>query len=238
MSRFELYSPEGLRVDGRRFNELRNFKCSLGTHAKAADGSARVEMGTSHVVCTVSGPQEPTSRSKTDNNKATLTVNLVVAPFSTTERQKHASNERPMQEISINLRETFETAVITHFAPRTEVVVNIHVLAQDGDLMPACVNAMCLALVDAGVPMLEFVAAVGVAVCGDVPLLDPNHIEAQELPSLTVGTLGGTNKVSLMLLEKRLIMDCLEPATNLGLEGCKLVREIMDDEIRRSFANA
>lgn len=237
MSRFELYSPEGLRVDGRRFNELRHFKCTLGTHAKAADGSARVEMGASHVVCTVEGPQQPTSRSKMDISKATLTVNLVIAPFSTTERQKHGTNERPLQEISINLRETFETAVITHFAPRTEVVVNIHVLAQDGDLMPACVNAMCLALVDAGVPMLEYVAAVGVALCNEVPMLDPNHIEAQELPTVTVGVVGKTNRVSLLLLEKRMIMDCLEPVVDLGIEGCKVVRDIMDQEVRRKLAN-
>lgn len=231
MSRFELYSPEGLRVDGRRYNELRHFACRLGTHAKAADGSALVEMGTSQVVCTVSGPQEPSSRSKMDTQAATLTVNLVVAPFSATNRVRHASNERSLQELAINLQETFRSAVITHFAPRTEVVVNLHVLAQDGSVLPACANAMCLALIDAGVPMLEYVAAVAVAVNQDVPLLDPNQIEATELPNLTVGITGPSSKVSLLVLEKRLLMDSLAPALELGVEGSKLVREIMDEEV-------
>lgn len=235
MSRFELYS-EGLRVDGRRFDELRHFSCRLGTHAKAADGSSLVEMGTSQVVATVSGPQEPSSRSKMDTAKATLTVNIVVAAFSSTNRIKHTSNERPIQELAMNLKETFEAAVITSFAPRTEIVVNLNVLAQDGNILPACANAMCLALIDAGVPMYEYVSSVAVAVHQDVPLVDPNQIEAVELPNLAVGVIGKSSMVSLLVLEKRLLMDCLESALNLGISGCQIVREMMDEEVRRSLS--
>lgn len=237
MSRHELYSPEGLRTDGRRYNELRHFQCSLGTHAKAADGSALVEMGTSKVVCTVEGPKEPSSRSRVDTNKTTLTVNLMVSPFSSTERAKHTSNEKPLQELSNNLTETFQNAVITHFAPRTEVIVNVHVLAQDGEIMPSCVNAMCLALIDAGVPMLEYVAAVAVSVCEGVPLLDPNQLEVQALPTITAGTIGTSSKVSLLILEKRLMIDNLESAVNLAVEGCNLVREMMNEEVKRKLAS-
>lgn len=238
MSRFELYSPEGLRVDGRRYNELRFFNCSTDSTAQGADGNATVQMGTSQVACTVLGPQEPSSRSKVNINKATLSVNVIVAPFSSVERAKHTSNEKQFQELGINLKETFEDVILLHTAPRTEIVVNLYVLAQDGNILAGCVNAMCLALIDAGVPMKEYVMAVAVAVADDVPLLDPCHIEAQELPNLTVGVTGKSSKASLIVLEKRMIIDRFQDALELAIEGCKLIREMMDEEIRGKLESA
>ncbi len=40
----EFVSPEGLRIDGRRFNEVRRLSCQRGVLA-TADGSAIFEMG-------------------------------------------------------------------------------------------------------------------------------------------------------------------------------------------------
>jgi exosome complex component RRP41 len=57
MSRLELVSPEGLRVDGRRPGELRNFNCSLGLFSQA-DGSAMVEIGNTKCIAAVYGPKE------------------------------------------------------------------------------------------------------------------------------------------------------------------------------------
>ena len=232
MSRYEIYSPEGLRVDGRRYNELRYFKCALGTHAHAADGSAMVEMGTSQVVCTVKGPQEPQQRSSMDTKKAVLRVNVHVAPFSSITRTKHTSNEKQLQELSMNLEETFADVVLAHLAPHTEIIVDLHVLAQDGNIMAGCVNAMCLGLIDAGVPMLDFIASVGVALADSVPLLDPNHIECSELPNLTVGVTGKSNKASLVIAEKRILLDRIKPSLDLAIMGCKTVHDIMDEQVR------
>ena len=44
----EFISPEGLRQDGRRAQELRQLKCEIGVLAKA-DGSASFEMGNTKV---------------------------------------------------------------------------------------------------------------------------------------------------------------------------------------------
>ena len=46
-----------LRLDGRRWNELRRLHATLGPNA-AADGSAYLELGHTKVLCTVSGPAE------------------------------------------------------------------------------------------------------------------------------------------------------------------------------------
>lgn len=71
MSRIEYISPEGnpdyftrwlilaqgLRLDGRRANELRTLKASVGI-LPAVDGSSLFELGNTRVLATVYGPRE------------------------------------------------------------------------------------------------------------------------------------------------------------------------------------
>ena len=90
----ELYSPEGLRIDGRRWNELRRFECRINTHPNSSDGSSYVEQGNTKVMCTVQGPIEPALRSQQHLERANIEVNLNIASFSTFERK----NEVEMKE--------------------------------------------------------------------------------------------------------------------------------------------
>ena len=50
----EYVSPEGLRQDGRRAQELRQLKCEIGLLNKA-DGSATFEMGNTKVLTAFGG---------------------------------------------------------------------------------------------------------------------------------------------------------------------------------------
>lgn len=54
----EYITPEGLRVDGRRCDELRKIRCKLGILSSRADGSAYYEQGNTKVIATVYGPRE------------------------------------------------------------------------------------------------------------------------------------------------------------------------------------
>ena len=60
MSGTQLLSDQGLRIDGRKPNELRRIKCSLGVFAQA-DGSAYLEQGNTKVLAAVYGPHEVTT---------------------------------------------------------------------------------------------------------------------------------------------------------------------------------
>lgn len=53
----ELLSDQGLRLDGRRPDELRNIRCRLGVFSQA-DGSAYIEQGNTKVLATVYGPHQ------------------------------------------------------------------------------------------------------------------------------------------------------------------------------------
>lgn len=65
------------------------------------------------------------------------------------------------------------------------------------------------------------------------PLLDLNQGEEQELPWLTVATLGAGDRVSVLVLEKRVKVEWVEGMLAVGVDGCKQVREILDQVVRR-----
>lgn len=64
------------------------------------------------------------------------------------------------------------------------------------------------------------------------PLLDLNGLEEQELPFLTVGTLGTENKITVMMMETRIQVTRLEAMIAVGVDGCKQIRSILDGIVR------
>ena len=55
----------------------------------------------------------------------------------------------------------FSDTVFTSLYPHSTISIVLHVLSQDGALLAACLNAATLALIDAGVPMKDYIAACG-----------------------------------------------------------------------------
>lgn len=53
----DLISDQGLRLDGRRSNELRRIQCKLGVFGQP-DGSAYLEQGNTKVLAAVYGPHQ------------------------------------------------------------------------------------------------------------------------------------------------------------------------------------
>jgi exosome complex component RRP41 len=66
----------------------------------------------------------------------------------------------------------------------------------------------------------------------DDPLLDLNGLEEQELPFLTIATLGASDKVVVCILETRVHMGKLEEMLAVGVDGCKRVRSILDSVVK------
>ena len=65
------------------------------------------------------------------------------------------------------------------------------------------------------------------------PLLDLNGTEEQELPFLTVGTVGAGERVNVLVMETRVQMGRVEGMLAVGVDGCKQVRDILDEVVRR-----
>lgn len=64
------------------------------------------------------------------------------------------------------------------------------------------------------------------------PLLDLNNMEEQELPFLTVATVGASDDVAVLVMETRVQVGRLEGMLAVGVDGCKQVREILDKVVR------
>jgi len=89
------YALALLRLDGRRWNELRRIHCQISTQA-AADGSSYVEMGNTKVICTVAGPQEGRKAASggSSTTEAQIQVDINVAGFSGVERKKRTKGDK------------------------------------------------------------------------------------------------------------------------------------------------
>jgi exosome complex component RRP41 len=139
-----------------------------------------------------------------------------------------------------SISQAFSDTVFTAFYPSSTITIVLHVLSQDGALLAACLNAATLALVDAGVPMTDYIAACTTGSTasyasndeGADPLLDLNGAEELELPFLTMGASGGEDKVNVLIMETRVQVTRLEAMVSVGLDGCKQVRSILDAIVR------
>ncbi|KAI0377529.1 ribosomal protein S5 domain 2-like protein [Hypomontagnella monticulosa] len=236
-----------LRIDGRRWNELRHLRGQIRTQA-AADGSSYLEMGNTKVMCVVTGPSEDKGRrggaqgasSSGAGNTSEILVSIVVGGFSTVDRKKRARSDKRIQELQATIAKSLATVLHTHLFPRSTISISLHVLSQDGSLLACAVNAATLALVDAGVPMTDYLVACSAGSTSSHaaadekadPLIDLNNQEEQELPFLTLGTLGATDKVALMVCESRVQVSRLEGMMVAAADGCANIRKYLDSVVR------
>jgi exosome complex component RRP41 len=150
-------------------------------------------------------------------------------------------NCRRTQEIQTTIANAFSQSLFTHLYPHSTIVLSLHILSQDGSLLAALLNASTLALIDAGIPMRDYICACTAGSTSSYssndekadPLLDLNNMEEQELPFLTVATLGDTDDVSVLVMETRVQIGRLEGMLAVGVDGCKQVREILDQVVRK-----
>ena len=90
-----IYALSLLRLDGRRWNELRRIRAQIST-----DGSSYLEMGNTKVICTVAGPQEGSRRGGAgsgggaDDDNARVEVGIGIAAFSGVDRKRRGRGDK------------------------------------------------------------------------------------------------------------------------------------------------
>lgn len=89
------YSLALLRLDGRRWNELRRLHAQISTQA-AADGSSYLELGNTKVLCTISGPAESKGRAGAGGGPGEMRVevDINVAGFAGVDRKKRSRSDK------------------------------------------------------------------------------------------------------------------------------------------------
>ncbi|KAL7017161.1 hypothetical protein ACKWTF_010278 [Chironomus riparius] len=175
----DLLSAQGLRMDGRRHNELRQIQCKLGV-LERCDGSAYMLHGNTKVIASISGPKHPSKSSGKKDESFIFNVRVKFATFSKNgERQKVLKNSKKLGEIEINLKNIFKSVILVEKYEKSQLDLNIEVLQHDGGSeICTIVNTATLALIDAGICMKEYVCACTASLTNDgLALLDVSHLE-------------------------------------------------------------
>lgn len=105
-------------------------------------------------------------------------------------------------------------------------------LAQDGGLLQACINATSLALASAGIALGDLVCAVSGGVHGTFPLLDLSALEEGDLPNVTVAIMPRSGKVTLVTLETRLHVDRFGEVFARACEAGRVIHTEMRRAVR------
>nr|XP_054105530.1 exosome complex component RRP46 isoform X2 [Callithrix jacchus] len=194
---------------------LRHFACEQNLLSRP-DGSASFLQGDTSVLAGVYGPAE-VKVSKEIFNKATLEV--ILRPKIGLPGVAEKNRERL-------IRNTCEAVVLGTLHPRTSITVVLQVVSDAGSLLACCLNAACMALVDAGVPMRALFCGVTCALDSDGTLvLDPTSKREKEARAVLTFALDNVERKLLMSSTKGLFSDA-EVIRGQGAHDCKLPRPL------------
>ncbi|TLZ61296.1 MAG: exosome complex exonuclease Rrp41 [Methanobacteriota archaeon] len=231
----KLIDESGVRLDGRRYDELRPIRIEAGV-LKKADGSAYIEWGNNKVLAAVYGPREAHPRHLQDPAKALVQCRYNMAPFSVTERKRPGPDRRSV-EISKVISEAFASVVFVEQFPRTSVDIFIEVLQADAGTRCAGLTAASVALADAGIPMRDLVTSCASGKIGGVVALDLNKDEDNfgeaDCPMAIVPR---TGEIVLLQMDGHLTVDEFERAMDLSIVATKGIYELQRDALRRRYS--
>jgi exosome complex component RRP41 len=247
--RTDLLALSNLRNDGRKPQEVRRMRIQMGPVQAGGSvaGSALVEMGLTVALATVRGPVECSRRSEELSDRAILDVTVKTAPFapSADRRVTNPNTDRRLIETAHMLKRALEAAVLLQLYPKSRIEVAVCILADDGGRLCAAINAATLALMDAGIPMKDFVCACSAGYSGgnsDQTLVDLNRKEesanaGQPAVYLPCALLPQRGTIVLAQCEARLpSFDVMERVLEAAMEGCRAVFAIMQAAVREHAA--
>ena len=234
-SDIKLIDENGIRLDGRKPDELRPIKIEAGV-LKNADGSAYVEMGKNKVLAAVYGPRECHPRHLQNPAKAIIQCKYNMMTFSVNDRKRPGPDRRSV-EISKIISEALEHVVFTEYFPRTSIDVYIEIMHANAGTRCAGLTAASVALADAGIPMKDLVPSIAVGKADDQILLDLNKEEDNfgqaDVPMALVPK---TDEVVLLQMDGHLTREEFDTAFEMGVKACHQIYEIQKEALRNKYA--
>nr|XP_060639550.1 exosome complex component RRP46 isoform X2 [Anolis sagrei ordinatus] len=176
------------KYDSGDLPSLRRIVCEQGLLSRP-DGSVSWMQGDTSVLAGVYGPSE-VKVSKEIYDKATLEVMLrpkVGLP---------GVYERSREQM---IKKTCEAVVLGTLHPRSSITIVLQVITDAGSLLASCLNAACIGLMDAGLPMSSLFCGVTCALDADGNLtLDPTAKQEKEAQAVLTFAIDSIEKKVLM----------------------------------------
>jgi exosome complex component RRP41 len=230
----KLIGKDGIRIDGRKFNELRPTKIEIGILSNA-DGSAYIEQGKNKILAAVYGPHEVHPKHLAQPDRSILRCRYHMAPFSVDERKSPAPSRREM-ELSKVIRESLEPSIFLEYYPRTSIDLFIEVLQANGGTRCSGITVASLALADAGIPMRDLIAACAAGKVEGQLVLDLNDEEDKKGEAdVPVAYTPNLNVITLLQMDGQLTLEEFEQTVNLSLEGCKQLYAMQKEALKVKY---
>ncbi len=230
----KLIDKKGIRLDGRKADELRPVKLQVGVLPNA-DGSAYIEHGKNKILAAAFGPREMHPKHLAQADRMVLRCRYHMAPFSVQERKSPAPSRREV-ELSKVIKESLEPALFPELYPRTGVDVFVEVLQADGGTRCASITAAALAVADAGVPMKDLVVACAAGKIDDTVVVDlfdaEDKLGAADVP---VAYMPNLNAITLLQMDGILTSDEFEKAVNMAMDGCKQIYAMQKEALKTKY---
>lgn len=230
----KLIDKKGLRVDGRKQEELRPIKIEVGVLSNA-DGSAYIEQGKNKILAAVFGPKEMHPKHLALPDRMVIRCRYHMAPFSVQERKSPSPSRREV-ELSKVIRESLEPAIFMEYYPRTGIDVFIEVLQADGSTRCASITAASVALADAGIPMRDLVAACSAGKVDDTIVVDlmdtEDKLGSADVP---VAFMPNQNAITLLQMDGILTFEEFENTVNLALDGCQKIYALQKEALKAKY---
>jgi exosome complex component RRP41 len=232
----KLIDKKGIRLDGRKPDELRSIKLEVGVIPNA-DGSAYIEHGKNKILAGVYGPREVHPKHLALQDRTVLKCRYHMAPFSVQERKSPAPSRREI-ELSKVIRESLQPSVFMEYYPRTMIDVFIEILQADGGTRCASITAASLALADAGIPMRDLVVACAAGKVDDTIVLDlMDEEDKQGKADVPVALMPNLNAITLLQMDGKLTHEEFENAVNLAIDGCKRIYSMQKEALKAKYIN-
>ncbi|ETV97698.1 hypothetical protein H310_09583 [Aphanomyces invadans] len=201
------------RTDGRSGDEFRAcfMRCGVLSHAA---GSAYVEYGQTRVVCAVYGPRAEMNPRQTKGQPVVCEIKLpsTMATFES--------------EFGNLMRQALEPAILVNKFPKCQLSIHAVVLEGHGSELSAAITCASLALVDAGVEMIDMVASCSAGAWqGDI-VLDPTTDE-QASTHVLVAFMAAQGQITHLMQQGKLSYDRVQEAITLCTDGCAGVLSTM-----------
>lgn len=233
MSKPEKLIENGIRLDGRKPDELRPIKIEVGV-LNRADGSCYFEFGENKVMAAVYGPREVHPRHMQKSNSAVVRYRYNMASFSVEERKRPGPDRRSI-EVSKVSREALEPVIFQEYFPRSAIDIFVEVLQADAGTRTAGINAASIALADAGIPMKSLVSACAVGKIDGTLVLDLNKDEDNYGQSDMPVAMTPDGNITLLQMDGHLTKDEFKEAFEMAKTGCMAIYEMQKAALKEKY---
>ena len=229
----KLITDDGLRLDGRRADEIRPMKIEIGVLSRA-DGSCYLEWGRNKILVGVFGPREVHPRRMQRADSAVIRYKYNMASFSVEDHARPGPSRRSI-EISKVSREAFEPVIMAELFPKTAIDIYVEVLQADAGTRTAAINASSIALADAGIPMKGLITSCAFGKVDGQIVLDLNKEEDNYGEADFPVAMTQDGEITLMQMDGHLTPDEIKKGLELVKKGCKEILEIQQAVLRKKF---